>query len=340
MRVDLWIAEMSEEQANDQHQGSSFEDRRAKLARARIVLRKTREFRNELERDLINGHFSADDLKMRFFTDLLVSAMTCFPDDAPLQMIPIMPDGDPTLSGLAALSPRSNRYVTERVKTNVDRLILRLDMIFGVWFSDDDVSRETPSSTASDVLHASRGTTAETVAQAVRQLLTERPANPEIEERSFDFVRDAALRGVLSADYVDTQRSYAARSFKPATISAAGVIEGVVLDALKWPETQAHPAYSVAVRTFSDEKSGEIQDTRASLLKIVQAAQEVGLISQASLRLIGGVADYRDSVHAAAEVRYGKRPGPDEALLTITLMKMIYTDIAALAANSDGGEQL
>ena len=303
------------------------------LPRARMILAKVRRFRDDLQRDLERQRFGADDLRMELYSELLWSARTCFPKDGILKRLPIMPDEDKAVGGVfgSIMGTPGPSFVTQRILSNVERLLLRLDMLFGVWDPEEDKDAPGERITAREALKAaqSSATVANVLSEIQRRQADEATA---VDARTFAFVRDAAIRGVLTLDFAEAQRAFYARAYKLSGVASAAVIEGMLTDALQWSEVTQHPDYERSVRKFTDQQTGVTNWRRASLFNLVGAAEVVGLLAPVAVTMSRGAADLRDTAHVYREATGGGRVGREEALLLLALVQQVYRDLEAKGA--------
>ena len=189
-----------------------------------------------------------------------------------------------------------------------------------------DATQQVP---ASDALQSVENSSAvRQILDAIENLRARQPETRGVDIRSFDFVRDEALRRVVSLDYVDAQCAFSADAFKPAAITAAGVLEGMLTDALQWPEIAQHADYERAVRPFSDRSGGGTQMRRAGLVSLINAAAVVDLLDPVAIAMARGAADYRNTTHPLHEAEGGRRVGREEAQLVLALVQLVYRDLS------------
>jgi hypothetical protein len=62
--------------------------------------------------------------------------------------------------------------------------------------------------------------------------------------------------------------------------------------------------------------------------QLIAAAGKVDLLRAPALRMAEGARDFRDTVHANAEVRERLRPGREDAELLLVLVRLIYRDLS------------
>ncbi len=140
---------------------------------------------------------------------------------------------------------------------------------------------------------------------------------------------------MLAKDYLEAQRSYAVDAFKASAVLAAGIIEGMLLDAIQWPEVLAHPDYPAAVSKFP-ARDGAINWDKVSLRFLIAAAVAVGLLATTSGRMAEGATDFRDTVHPNAELRLGARAGREESELLLALVRLMYRQLGLAGRKTAG----
>ena len=309
----------------------SSEERRERFARAKTVLNLARRLRADLTTDLAANRFMADDIKSRLCGDLVVNALSLFPDDPILKLIVNGLDQDKLLNPESPpLSPLPASGATERVLAHLDRLILRLDMIFGVWFPEEPERPQEPLASARVVLATQRDRVIREVLASIRRgvRVSQQSRQPPIEDLSFEFMRSEAQRAVLILDYREAQRAYYGTAYKLSVLAAGGTIEAMLMDAMQWPGVVQRPEYPRAVKEFP-RKDGAIEWGRVSMSQLIKAASAVGLLHERIRPMAEAAQDFRDTVHPNREVLLGTRAGPEEALLFLALVQLIHRDLAA-----------
>jgi hypothetical protein len=159
------------------------------------------------------------------------------------------------------------------------------------------------------------------------RLASDRPAISPVDSREFAFVQQGDLRKVLQEDYAESQLALAAGAFKASALLGAGLVEGMLLDALQRPAVVASAGSQAAIARFSG-KAGTANWNRAGLRDMIDAAVALGLLDASVGRMADGARDFRDTVHPNAEVRSRSRARKEEAELLLALVKLIYRQLA------------
>lgn len=107
---------------------------------------------------------------------------------------------------------------------------------------------------------------------------------PPVPELPFDFVKKDTYRRVLESDLEELRRAVAAGAWKASLILIGGIIEGALLDVLSRRE---------------DISESQLQKrmSKASLMDLITAGVELGLVPAPVLPFAEGAKDYRDLVH-------------------------------------------
>ncbi len=148
-------------------------------------------------------------------------------------------------------------------------------------------------------------------------------AAPSVNERDFSFITDPDLRRVLQEDYREAQACLAAQSWKGSALLSAGVIEGILLDALRSPNAVDHPDFP-DLSAKLPHRADDIHWDRVGLTDLLKLAQGLSLITTEAGRMLEGTRDYRDTVHPNAEVRRGSRADHADASLLLELVRFLY----------------
>lgn len=284
------------------------------------VLRRAQRLRDDVHRDLETERFGADDIQMQAYSELAKNLAFLFPDDSALGRLILMPDA--ILQSFGTLLPAqsmANYLPARRLEARLNYLIDHLEGTLG------EHPEDSTTQSASEVLAA--GQTAETkeIRRALENLLAQKPKMPAIDERDFAFISEVDLRRVLVSDYVEAQRGFVAGAFKAASAMSGGIIEGMLIDALRRPEVVVSTSYEKA--TAKLRWGGEIDWSRVTLGGLIGAAKGLDLLSQSAQRLIDGARDFRNALHPLAECREEIRAGKEEAELLLAFIKLLYRDL-------------
>lgn len=157
---------------------------------------------------------------------------------------------------------------------------------------------------------------------ALDQYLRERHSTTLTQvERRFRPVRDQRLRKVLRENALEAVDLLRCDFYKPALIAAATVIEGLLHDALAGvpranldPAFQkVHPSWNGPTPDPGDYKFGQLIDV----------CEGVGKLERATARLLHGVRDFRNFVHARAEAKQRRPVGRQESEMAVRGLLML-----------------
>ena len=143
---------------------------------------------------------------------------------------------------------------------------------------------------------------------------------PVIETRKFTFVKDSALRNAIERDYSEIQRALIASCPKSVMILAGGVIEALLLDALRQDATSAK-ASSAAPKN----KKGL---DRWNLSDLINVGIDLGLIKGGAAKLSHSIREYRNLVHPGNEIRNRLDVKREEARIAIEVLHIIHRDLS------------
>lgn len=299
------------------------------MDKARIVVTQAEALLSRVRTNLANQQFAADDILMKEYNELARAAFDLFPDDPVLGHLETLPDamqrayGTPIGLLAAGLRVPPSHLATTRLESHGSRLVNRLQFLVGQPPVLDDATRP-----AAEVLRSDLGAEIQGIVAALDDLRRRQPDLPPIDARTFDFVGDQPLRGVLAADFAEAQRAFGVVAFKATALLAGGLVEGMLLDALQNPKIVAHGPYQKAVAKLPVLGTG-INWDRVSLNQLISAAVDVGLLDATTARLAEGARDFRDTVHPKAELRQGIRAQREEAELLLALVKIVYRQLAS-----------
>ena len=295
--------------------------------RAVLTLDQVRRFRDRIQRDLDAGRFAADDAAMQGYTELLATARMWFPGDPILDRIPEMPD-ETIRTAMTFHTVLPDSFVTQRTLSYTDRLLNRLETLFGTETPLGSAAAREAQRTARDVLERERTTDAQEVLDAIEGLRTAQPESAPLDARDFGFVLSDKHRAVLTLDYIEAQRAFYSGAHKASALLSGGIIEAMLMDALQRPAVVARAEYTTAVQTLPRQAGGAINWDRASLTPMIAAASALSLLTATAARMAEGARDYRDTVHPNAEVRLDFRAGREDAELMLALVRLVYRDLA------------
>lgn len=272
-----------------------------RLRQAKQLLQQARTLRYQVQKDIRTRSFPDDDLHMRTYNDLIMTASELFLDDPILngQMVK-MPDAvvqmySPTkYGGWLPLGTMPLELPSQRTKEHLTRLINRIEILLG-----------------------------------------EEPTQQPLDEQDFSFVADQDLREVLRLDFIEAQKSFAVGAHKACGLLCGGLIEGMLLDISQRPSVVTEQRLNEIARRLNLRRSGQSIDwDKVSMTNLIKMFSELGLVSSTALRFVEGARDVRDTIHPRAEVRQS-RVSRDEASILLDLVKLIYN---ALVAKFSEGE--
>lgn len=287
------------------------------ISHLRLIIDQAVELREQVRNNMRLGQFDVDDVPMETYNDLIGTAAGLIPDDPVLRETIQMPDANLQGRGLN-MAPD---LPTRRLDARLTKFINRLEIILG-----EPVTQKRSGESARKVLADERGKEIRAVLDDIEVQLRKQPKRPSVETRDFDFIGDPQLRQVLRWDFEEAQLAATAGAFKASSLLTGGLIEGMLMDRLKQPETVSRPDYGDAVDRLPRVED-EINWDRASLTHLIKAASELDLLTEGALRLAAAAIDFRDTVHPNAELREGIRAKREEAKLLLGLVELIYRDL-------------
>jgi len=258
------------------------------------LLEQARTLRSQVQQNISAQSFLDDDLHMKTYNDLIMTASELFLDDPILngQMVK-MPDGVlqmylPSYGGWLPLATMPSQLPSQRTEEHLTRLINRLEI-----------------------------------------LLREEPAQKPSDERDFLFIADQKLREVLRLDFIEAQESLASRACKACGVLCGGLIEGMLLDIVQKPGVVTDQQLDEVAKKLNLRRKGQgIDWNRVSMTSLIEVASELKLVGGTALKFAEGARDVRDTVHPRAEVRQGS-VSRDEASILLDLVRLIYNDLTA-----------
>lgn len=144
-------------------------------------------------------------------------------------------------------------------------------------------------------------------------------ASPVIDSRSFPFVQDAALRGIVERDYLELQRAFVSQCWKACIVLSGGVLEGVLTDLLQQSSIVALGATSAPAR--------QTDITRWDLSSLIDVAVQLKLVSPAISKLSHPVREFRNLIHPGNEIRNQLAFGSEEARIAIEVVNILHRDL-------------
>lgn len=265
-----------------------------RLERARQLLQQARTLIIQVQENIRTRSFLDDNLHMRNYNDLLMTASELFWDDPVLngQMIK-MPDAvvqmfSPEYGGLLPLEYMPPELPSQRTEEHLTRLINRLELLLGEG-------------------HMQHG----------------------LDRRDFAFIADQNLREVLRLDFIEAQKAFIEEAHKACGLLCGGLIEGMLLDVVQKPDVVTEQQLNEVAKSLKLPYIGQSVDwDKVSMTHLIKMYSEFGLVSERTLKFTEVARDVRDTIHPRAEVRQG-RVSKDEASILLELVRLIYNDLNA-----------
>ncbi|MDI4663488.1 hypothetical protein K9U40_03930 [Xanthobacter autotrophicus] len=145
----------------------------------------------------------------------------------------------------------------------------------------------------------------------------ERSVPREVLALDFSFLSDAALRRILERDSAELARSFSAGNWKSVVVLSGGIMEAMLIDATGRAMAQAA------------EAGGKPQKPK-NLYGWIEAAFELKLVSEGVKKISHTLREYRNLVHAQAELKAGLSVDEEEARLAAAILAIVKRDLSAL----------
>jgi len=143
------------------------------------------------------------------------------------------------------------------------------------------------------------------------------PKVAEQDELRFEFVENAALRRVLACDWNELGRVLAVKAYKSCVILCGGIIEGMLLSAVR---TLTQSELQGAVRETRARNTVPEEMGIAELLKVCDCKR---LIDAQRLHLGQFVRLYRNLIHPGSASEQREEVGENEATIAVLAVKSI-----------------
>lgn len=149
------------------------------------------------------------------------------------------------------------------------------------------------------------------------------PASSETapHQRRFDFVHNAALRPILEQAYLDSRSALERGEFGLALITACGVLEAVITDALEHRERQR----SLGEQPTHETPEGTIAEW--SFETRIAVAEKAGLIRGGCARLPPVARKYRERSDGRTELQQDVTISEREARLAGQVLRVVMRDL-------------
>jgi len=135
--------------------------------------------------------------------------------------------------------------------------------------------------------------------------------------RRFEFVHNADIRPVLEQAYSDSRTALAAGDYQLALVTACGILEAIVTDALEHKGSDALNSYGAPAGKLADWSF----DTRLAV------AEKVGLIRGGCARLPQVARHYRERMNAEGEIAATATVTERDARTTGQVLHVIMRDL-------------
>lgn len=165
-------------------------------------------------------------------------------------------------------------------------------------------------------------------ATAIEEATTPRrkPTVAEVSEplprESFDFVSDPKIRAICQRDYRELQKVRRAKAHKSTIILSGGLLEALLLDALRRRPTKARDSYK---QLYQDKKTPSM--ARWNLEQLIAVAEDLAIITQGASQLSQTLREYRNLVHVAKEIRSGYKVKEEEAGIALNMVKIVMREL-------------
>lgn len=135
--------------------------------------------------------------------------------------------------------------------------------------------------------------------------------------RRFEFVHNAELRPVLEQAYSDSRTALAEGDYQIALMTASGILEAIVTDALEHMGSKALSGYGAPAGKLADWSF----DTRLAV------AEKAGLIRSGCARLPEAARQYRERMNAESETAENATVTERDARTTGQVLHIIMRDL-------------
>lgn len=142
---------------------------------------------------------------------------------------------------------------------------------------------------------------------------------PITESRTFDFINDEALRGIIERDYDEIQRTYISKCWKSVIILCGGAIEAILTDLLLKSESQAKA--SPKAPSKDDIRSWYFSD-------LINVCVDLKLIESGVKRFSYSIKEYRNLVHPGNELKNKLTFDAEEARIALEILNILHRDLS------------
>lgn len=133
----------------------------------------------------------------------------------------------------------------------------------------------------------------------------------------FAFVSDSKLRGIVERDYSELQNLKSVSATKSRLIISGGLIEALLLDALRREEANARAAKKAEDRPLDEWKLSTLIDVSVELQLISAGAQSFG----------HSVREFRNLVHPGREIKSSSKVALEEAEIAEKVLEIVIRDL-------------
>ncbi len=286
----------------------------------RRALNQGLDLREQLQENLRQRQFEADDLDMNTYNGIVARVAALLPNDPIVNSMELMPDANlRTYLTLGQFAPPA--AVTKRLISRLTALVNHLEVLLR-----EPVEDVSPKRSAAEILREEDSDDVRVLMETIQNLRTRHPTN--VKRLGFHFMHDEELRQIVGQDFVEAQLCFGVDAYKATGLLAASVLEGMLLDVLQSPAAKARSSYNAAIASLP-VISEQVNWNRVSLTQLVDAALQLELVTEREKRFVEGARDCRDTIHSQAEARQGSRIKKEEAQLLLVLVELVHQSLNA-----------
>jgi hypothetical protein len=140
---------------------------------------------------------------------------------------------------------------------------------------------------------------------------------PKEERDTFIFMKNDALKSIVSSDWVEVQQCYQAKAWKYSIIGCASVLEGILLDCLLQDQEMAIEAQ----KKVNPSRNPGNDLLNWDLVDLVDAAKGMKIIGEASSLLGHALRLHRNLVHPGRQVKEIIKVSEEEAQISMNTVE-------------------
>lgn len=125
------------------------------------------------------------------------------------------------------------------------------------------------------------------------------------EEVEFTFITDDKIRGILESYWTQAQAAFDASVYAGVVVLCGGVLEGLLAWALICKEDEVRKRFPTE---FQKKDGAEKPISDWDLTKLINVADKLGVIGEASERLLRAVQGFRNFIHPYNVIQRSARP--------------------------------